>query len=302
MRFRIQTTLVFLFATLLLAACGAAEPAAQPEPAAGPTGEWLPVLAASELVVGQNRLPLGVLKDGTPINDPELTLHLRLYYLEGEDRDMVQAETDALYRAEGLPLGLYVAYADFDQPGDWGIEVEIPQADGKVTSTMRVNVRESSAIPTQGSPAIPSDTLTLADVEDINQLTSSATPNPDFYQLSVAEALEDGRPTVLTFSTPGYCQTAVCAPNMLVLENLMNDYQNQMTFVHVEVYPYPFAESFEERRYVPAMQEWNLRTEPWTFLIDAEGIVQARYEGGITYAELEPALARLATGEAIMTP
>jgi hypothetical protein len=302
MRLQIPTTLILLWATLLLTACGAAEPVAQPEPAAGPTGEWLPVLAASELVVGRNRLPLGVLKDGAPINDPELTLHLRLYYLEGADRETVQAETDAIYRAEGLPLGLYVAYADLDQPGDWGIEVEIPQENGNVTSTMRINVRESSAIPTRGNPAIASDTLTLADVEDIGRLTSAATPNPGFYQLSVAEALQDGRPTVLAFSTPGYCRTAVCAPNMLVLENLMQDYGDQMSFVHVEVYPYPFAESFEAQRYVPAMQEWNLRSEPWTFLIDAEGIVQARYEGGITYAELEPALARLAAGDSIIIP
>jgi hypothetical protein len=50
------------------------------------------------------------------------------------------------------------------------------------------------------------------------------------------------------------------------------------------------------------MDEWGLRTEPWTFLVDDAGIIQARYEGGITLAELEPALAQLAAGEPITPP
>ena len=48
----------------LLAACGREAPSA---PAGG--GPMVPVLAFSELTVGPNRLPLGVLQDGTPVND-----------------------------------------------------------------------------------------------------------------------------------------------------------------------------------------------------------------------------------------
>jgi hypothetical protein len=47
------------------------------------------------------------------------------------------------------------------------------------------------------------------------------------------------------------------------------------------------------------MQEWNLRTEPWTYLVDSSGVIQARYEGGLTFAELEPALAQLAAGQPV---
>jgi hypothetical protein len=50
------------------------------------------------------------------------------------------------------------------------------------------------------------------------------------------------------------------------------------------------------------MGEWGLRTEPWTFLVDGAGVIQARYEGGITFAELEPALEQLAAGEPITPP
>jgi hypothetical protein len=75
-----------------------------------------------------------------------------------------------------------------------------------------------------------------------------------------------------------------------------------VNFIHIEVYPFPFGESFQAQRRVAPMAEWGLRTEPWTFLIDAEGRIQARYEGGITFSEMEPALVQLAAGQAITPP
>ncbi len=47
------------------------------------------------------------------------------------------------------------------------------------------------------------------------------------------------------------------------------------------------------------MSDWKLRTKPWTFLVDGQGLIQARYEGGITFSELELALTQLAAGDPI---
>jgi hypothetical protein len=44
------------------------------------------------------------------------------------------------------------------------------------------------------------------------------------------------------------------------------------------------------------MNDWKLATEPWTFLVDGQGIIKQKYEGGITFSELEPALKTLAAG------
>ena len=85
-----------------------------------------------------------------------------------------------------------------------------------------------------------------------------------------------------------------------MLKQLKDQHKGQVNFIHVEVYPYPFGESFQAQRRVQAMSDWKLRTEPWTFLVDAEGVIQARYEGGITFAELEPALEQLAAGEPVV--
>lgn len=255
----------------------------------------VPVLAVSELAIGPNRIALGVLQDGTPINDPALSLPMRFFYLDGGQPEQVAAEATAVYRGEGLPFGLYVGNATFPSPGAWAAEITLPGAEGQPqVARMRLDVLERPSVPPVGAPAVPSRNLTVRDEPDLSKLTSDPEPDADLYQLSVAEALAAGKPFVVAFSTPGYCQTAVCAPNQLVLKRLKDQYKERVNFIHVEVYPYPFGDSFQAQRRVPAMQEWGLRTEPWTFLVDAEGRIQARYEGGITFAEMEPALATLA--------
>jgi len=296
---RAPALLVTLLIGLTLAACGQATPAAQPSPAGA--GERTPVLAFSELAVGPNRLALGILEAGTPVNDPELTLGLRVFKLDGPDADKVQSETKAVYRAEGLPFGLYVGYASFNTPGAYGLEITIPRAGQEPQVTrMRLDVLPRATTPMISSQAISSNTLTTADVPELGRLTSDPNPDPDLYQLSIADALAAKKPFLVSFSTPGYCQTAVCAPNLFVVKQLKDQFKERINFIHVEVYPYPFGESFQAQRRVPAMDEWNLRTEPWTFLVDGNGVIQAKYEGGLTFAELEPALTQLAAGEPVI--
>lgn len=286
-----------LVGLLLLAGCGQA--ATTP----ATTGALVPVLAVSELALGPNRIALGVLKDGTPVNDPALSMPLRFFYLDGGAPDQVASESTAVYRGEGLPFGLYVGYATFDRPGAWAAEIALPQPDGTPqVSRIRLDVLERPSVPPVGAAAVPSRNLTVADNADLSKITSDATPDPDLYQLTIADAIAAGKPFVVAFSTPGYCQTAVCAPNQLVLKELKDAYKGQINFIHVEVYPYPFGESFQAQRRVTPMSEWGLRTEPWTFLVDAGGRIQARYEGGITFAEMKPALAQLAAGQAITPP
>jgi hypothetical protein len=282
---------ILLLGALLLAGCGQLLSFEQKSVPIEAQGKFIPLLAVSELEVGQNRLPIGILKDGTPINDPDMTLHLRFFYLDGDDKTAVQSETDTVYRGTGLPVGLYVAYPKLDRAGAWSVEVAIPQETGDPqTSRIRLEVLEEGTTPAIGSSALATQNLTMSDVDDLEHLTSDVEPDPDLYQMTIAEALATEQPLVVMFGTPGYCKTAVCAPNMQVLKSLKDEFQAQANFIHVEVYPYPFDVAFEEQRFVAAMQEWNLTTEPWTFLVDSEGVIRAKYEGGLTFDEMEPAL------------
>ncbi|NIP26954.1 MAG: thioredoxin family protein, partial [Phycisphaerae bacterium] len=77
---------------------------------------------------------------------------------------------------------------------------------------------------------------TLATEPDITSLTSGSDPVPGLYQMTVAEALASGRPTVVTLATPAFCQTDICAPVVDSVEAVYEDYKDQANFLHLEIY------------------------------------------------------------------
>ena len=40
----------------------------------------------------------------------------------------------------------------------------------------------------------------------------------------------------------------------------------------------------------PTTLEWNLQTEPWVYILDADGIISARIEGAASPEELTAAI------------
>jgi hypothetical protein len=176
-------SVLFILVVGLLTACGQQVSTARPSntrqgtPAAG-QDTLTAVLAASELVVGDNRLPLGVVKHGTPVNGPNLKVLLRFFYVDNPDPTKVLHEADVVYRGQGLPFGIYVAYPRFDKAGAWGIEAQMTEAGGPThTSRIQVDVLAQSSTPPVGSPAIPSKNLTIKDVPELARLTSDVPPD-----------------------------------------------------------------------------------------------------------------------------
>lgn len=66
-----------------------------------------------------------------------------------------------------------------------------------------------------------------------------------------------------------------------------------MNFLHVEVYKNLDASSREELELVEAVEAWELPSEPWTFLVDSDGVVSARFEGTVSADELTSAIEKL---------
>jgi hypothetical protein len=140
-----------------------------------------------------------------------------------------------------------------------------------------------------GAPAPRSKTPTAGEVKNLRTITSASQPDPRLYRLSVDQAVTSGKPSMILFATPGFCQTAVCGPSVDVLGRLATGFGDKVNAVHVEVYQYPF----ERLKPVKTMDEWGLKSEPWLFLVDKTGHIVARFEGGITYPEIEPEVAKL---------
>ncbi len=133
-----------------------------------------------------------------------------------------------------------------------------------------------------GKPAPMVRTKTLADVGgDLAKITSYRYPDPRMYQLSFDEALKQHKPIVVEFATPGHCTQ--CDKQLQLLKVMLEKYEGRVLFLHMDQYYNP-----------EAYDAFQVRGEPWTFVINAEGIVEVVYPGRMLYQEIEPVLARLA--------
>ncbi len=184
----------------------------------------------------------------------------------------------------GVALGLYVATYTFDEPGLWSIGIK----SNEDVSAALIEVGSESTVPEVGEPAPPSLTPTAESLDEIATISTDPDPELRFYSLSVADAVTNGRPTVVVFATPAFCRTAICGPTVELAKEVAADHLD-VDFVHVE----PFA--IEAARAgtlnpIEAMFDWNLATEPWVFVIDADGLIAASFEGIIGTAEMEAAL------------
>jgi len=304
---RLQPPLLAALVTLgLVAVCFARrdQPSAQIAPAA--TDGLQVLLTTSELIVGQNRLAFGLLKDGRLLVDARVSV--RLYAIEGEDARLV-AETPARYhRLEVIEggkrihihpdgarhvhgdatdvQGIYVAQVTFPRSGTWGLEVLAQSGSGAVESArLSVGALAASLAPMVGTPAPRSRNRIASDVSDLRQIDSSDPPDPRLHRTRIADAIAQGKPQVIVFATPRYCTSRVCGPVVDIVRTLIPTYGDRVAFIHEEIW-----ETGDLQKFSSTVEEWNLRSEPWIFVVDGTGMVRARFEGVTTRRELEAAL------------
>jgi len=290
----------------LLAVCHARHDGPGAQPAPPPAAGLQVLLTTSELVVGENRLAFGLLRDGRLLADARVAV--RMYVLEGEDARLV-AETVARYdRLEVVEdgkrthihpdgtrhvhgdatdvQGVYVARVTFPRAGTWGLEVLVRVGGGAAESArLSVGVLAESLTPMIGAPAPRSRNLVAADVPELKQIDSSEPPDPRLHQTRIADAIAQGKPQVIVFATPRYCTSRVCGPVVDIVRTLIPTYRDRVAFVHQEIWA-----SGTLQKLSPTVEEWNLRSEPWIFVVDGQGLVRARFEGITTRRELEAAL------------
>jgi len=136
----------------------------------------------------------------------------------------------------------------------------------------------------EGQAVVPLKTKTLEDVGgDMSKLTSYRYPDPRMYQMSFDEALKTGKPILMEFATPGHCTQ--CDQQLQLLKEMLNVYEDKVIFLHMDQYYNP-----------EAYDAFQVRGEPWTFLIDGKGKVDWIAAGRVIYQELDPALKHVVGG------
>ena len=274
---------------VVAAACGGASPS--------PFGDDAVALWANrDLAVGTERLLVAVVKvDGTPLGDPSIEVTMDV--APEDDRSALQTKAAGFTWSVPGVVGFYRAEFDFDRPGIW--ELTLRADEGDPLETVLIQVRDNACrLPSAESPCAPRiselapslATPTLAD-SSLAELTTDPTPDPRLYGLSLDELLGNGRPGVIVFVTPAYCQTASCGPVVANIKTIIGDYPG-VDFAHIEVYTGLLDDDFvpDGPHLAPAMLAWTLPTEPWVFVVDGAGVITARFEGALDPEELRPHL------------
>jgi hypothetical protein len=188
----------------------------------------------------------------------------------------------------------YAVRVDIPSSGNWAVAALVEGSPGGI-GTGSVPVTEADqALGAIGSKAISTTSPVATTTAKTRQICTRA-PKPDpLHYISLDQALANGKPTVVTFATPALCESRICGP---VVDEVWAVYEdvgkNQANFIHVEEFlpgpdlrpPPPTLENA-----APAFRAWGLATEPWTFVIDADGIIQARFEGPVVAPQIEEAL------------
>ena len=255
-----------------------------------------PVLASSDLSVGRNRLAFGLIdKDSGPERDARV--ELSTFVLTDTGGEGPKETVVATFRRWPAGAGgVYVASLNFDVAGNWGIGMQVTGPDGATsTNSIVVKVKETSSTPAVGLPAPGSVNKTVNDVSGLDQLTTDPEPDPELYDMTIAEAVDAGRPLMVSFATPAYCRTSTCGPQLDVVKELKRRYGDRVNFIHVEIYDNPseIQGDLSRARLSPLVAEWGLPSDPWTFVIDGKGTVRSKFEGFATKEELEEALIAL---------
>lgn len=288
---RIVWTAVLM--TLVVSACSGVPDAEDQVPtskgAPTPGQEVFPVVASSEIVVGDNRLQIGLIDtNDAPVRSPKTTLQVAFV---GPADQEPSSETTMSFLWTIKPVqGLWVGEATFDRPGEW--EAIIDARGGGYDASVRTafEVKKEGTTPEIGEKAPAVDTPTISDVSALSEITTDSDPDRRFYEMSIADALEGGKPAVIVFATPKFCTSQVCGPTLSIVKDVAKEFRH-VDFVHVE--PYDLDKVPEELEPVPAVLAWGLPSEPWVFVTDNNGRVAAKYEGSVAASELTALLRSL---------
>lgn len=287
---------VLLGALLLGVACAPTQKPAEPAPLSrlgaqqGVPGKLTPAIVSSELAVGPNQrfLMIFIGPDNSLVANAEV--EMAFFKVVGPSEAQLRSRASAQFREPpGLSgKGVYVARTDFDEPGDWGV-VAVVNRPGEQPAELRAafQVKEQSATPAIGGSVPASRTLTGRTREEIERFSSARPPDPAFYRLSIADALREGKPLAVLFATPGFCTSRICGPSMEVLTSLREQYGDRANFIHVEIY-----KDGRPQEVVPFVSEWGLPSEPWLFIVGADGRLVDKFEGTVTVEDAAPALER----------
>ncbi len=260
------------------------------------------ILGTPDLGVGRHRVGFVLSDVGDLIRLPVVQVG-SYFYPSGVDGQREGPLQEGIARFFEFPYGVRGMFSlelEFDRAGTWGLEVRVPRPDGATLQTsFAFPVAEQTLAPAVGERAPRSESRTAASVASLAELTTGHEPDPALYRMSLAGAVGEGRPLVVVFASPAFCTNALCGPQVEVLSELAAQYGERANFIHIDLYenPHEIKGDLDRAVRTPILEEWGLETDEWTFVVDGDGVVAARFEAFVTRVELEEALLSVLGGD-----
>lgn len=248
------------------------------------------LLSEGEILVGrEERLTFVMLgADGRPLVQPTA----RAWVAPGRTAEALGPFTASL-RVDGLPpdRGIYVARITFPRQGVWQVLAEAPGQEG--FGVAEIPVGRQSQTPAPGEQAIAVPTPTVDDHRGVDPICTRRPPC-SMHRVSLDDALESGKPTVLIIATPAYCRSRLCGPEVDIVQDVAGDFGDRVGFVHAEVLPNDDPKTVERFAPLsPTAEAWKLVAEPATFFIGASGTIVERFVGPADRGEVRAAVQAL---------
>ncbi len=195
--------------------------------------------------------------------------------------------------------GVYSAEVSFDRAGFWSAQVTADvENEGELTGNSVFEVLEENAVPAPGDPAPRTDNLTIDSQDaplhavDSRAANGGKIPDEELHQMTIKESIARGEPALVVFATPVYCVSRFCGPITDMIQDLAHRYRDRANFIHVEIW-----RNFEQQAVNKGAADWllvnNDLSEPWVYLIDADGKITTRWDNVATAEEIEPYLEEL---------
>ena len=235
----------------------------------------------------EQRMPWGIAdEEGIPLT--ELPDRAETTITDAQGRQV--GDTFVVDRhGDGTPFPYYPVRATMAEPGTYGVAIAYDGA--ALTGQVAFAAPEAIMLVQPGERAIPVVTPTPADHRGVEPICTRDPVCP-LHEVTLSDALSNGRPTALLISSPAYCQTNVCGP---VLELLIEESTSRsMNLVHAEVYADAAATGDVLKATLSeTTTTYKLSFEPSLVVADAKGVVADRLDFVFDHGELRSALDRI---------
>ena len=193
----------------------------------------------------------------------------------------------------GVPAVSFVAAVAIPSPGPWRLIVTTDLGGRPAEGTADLTALDPGSTAAIGAPAPTVRTPTLDDVGGVARaVTTDPAPDLRLSERSTTDALQAHQPFVLVADSTKFRVSPACGRAIIMARYLLDRWPG-VAFIHLEPYRYAVITAtpvLEGTLDDPTLTDpaaawgiggdpWGPKSMPWTFVVDGQGIVRAKYQG-----------------------